>query len=366
MKTIITTVGISLHSNTKRLLEKQNLGQNLQPTDEQMRQYLRQEPESASAEANSLLKIVEQGDSLVFLATATPLAQRCVSLLKSFFINKGFHEVNIVNLLFQNREEHIEKQGIRNLISVLATEITQAQKQKQEVIINATAGFKAQVVYSTMLGMIYHVPVKYIHEEFKRVVTFNPIALELDISLFVNNYYFFEWIEDIQNSHQYDEVEMQLCKQIYDDDERSRVRSFLEPAAGTGDVFLSPMAFTLFQQAGKYKEQAQDVPYPASSEVTNIDQKISSSLLETKHHFPDGILAVCRKIASLDYVRLIQGGHFSGTTRSRMGKISAKGVIEIHWADNTKAALLTIYTTADGPPQTIKVRDQIQKLLEIP
>lgn len=367
MTTIITTTGISLYNQTRSFLEKQQPDKNLQPTDEQMRQYLRQEPEIASAEANSLLKMAEPGDSLVFLTTATSQAQRCVNLLQGFFINRGFQNVRIVNLLFQGREEHIEKQGIRNLLSTLATEITEAQKKNQEVIINATAGYKAQVVYSTMLGMLYHVPVKYIHEDFKRVVTFNPIALELDISIFMNNYYFFEWIDDmdIQNSHQYNEVEAQLNKLIYDEDERSRVRSFLEPADELGDVYLSPMALTLFQQAGKYKEQAQEVPYPPSSGITNIDQKISPALLETKHHFPDDILAVCRKIASLEYVTLIYSGFFSGTTRSRMGKFSKCGVIEMRWADNTKAALLIIQTTADGFPQTIKVRDQIQKLLEI-
>src|SRR5216683_7899038 len=119
MKTVITTTGISLYGNTKRSLEKQNPGKNLQPTEEQMRQYLRQEPEVASAEANSLLKMAEPGDSLVFLATATPQTQLCTNLLKSFFMSRGFHDVNIVNLLFQDREEHIEKQGIRSLISVL-------------------------------------------------------------------------------------------------------------------------------------------------------------------------------------------------------------------------------------------------------
>jgi len=365
MRTIITTTGVSLYKNTKRTLEQKNPGQNLEPTDEQMRQYLRQEPESASAEANSLLKIAEAGDCLVFLTTETPRAQLCADLLRSFFRHRGFHEVSIKSLQFQDREEHIEKQGIRSLISVLATEIVNAQRKNHEVIINATAGFKAQVVYSTMLGMLYRVPVQYIHEEFKRVITFNPIALELDMSLFVNNFYFFEWIEDEQRSHQYHEVETHLNRLIYDDMERARVRSFLEPPDEMGEVLLSPMAVTLFQQAGNYKEISRNTPYPPSSGIANIDQKISPALLEEKHHFPDGILTACRKIARLEYVKHIEGGFFSGTTRSRMGTFHENGVIEMRWADNTKAVRLTIYTTAEGLPQTMKVRDQIQEILEI-
>jgi putative CRISPR-associated protein (TIGR02619 family) len=360
MKTIITTTGISLYSNTQR-----PLGKGIEPTDDQMRQYLRQDPENASAEANSLLKMALPEDHLVLLTTDTPLAQQCVNVLKSFFVNTGFRNVDIINLQFQDREEHIEKQGIRDLLSVLAAEIVKAQKKNQEIVINATTGFKAQVVYSTMIGMLYGVPVKYIHEKFKRVVTFNPIALNLDISLFINNYYFFEWIENEQHSHAYTEVEVQLSKRIYDDDERDRVRSFLEPVDEEGTVFLSPMAFTLFQQAGKYKEEAQEVSYPPSSGIENIDQKISASLLESKHHFTKDILAICRKIASLEYVKLIYGGFFEGTTRSRMGKFSEYGVIELSWADNKKAARLTITTTASGLAQTIKVRDKIKEILEI-
>lgn len=363
---IITTTGVSLYINAKKMLERKSPGEKLEPTKEQMYHYLLNEPESMSAEANSLLKMAEASDSLVFLTTDTPRAKLCVDLLRDFFTKQGFRNVNIVNLQFQDREEHIEKQGIRDLLSTLAVEITKAQKKNQEVIINATAGFKAQVVYSTMLGMIYRVPVKYLHEDFMRVITFNPIALDLDLSIFINNQYFFEWIEDIQHSHQYHEVEAQLNKLIYDEDERDRVRSFLEAADETGDVFLSPMAFTLFDQAGKYMEQSQEVPYPLASGISDIDQKIASSLQEMKHHYPDDILAICKKIAALEYVKNIEGSFFSGTTRSRMGTFTERGVIHMRWADNTKAARLIIRTTAEGFPQTIKVRNHIQELLEIP
>lgn len=216
-----------------------------------------------------------------------------------------------------------------------------------------------------MLGMLYHVPIKYIHEEFKRIVTFNPIALNLDMSLFINNYYFFELMENEQHPHQYTEVEKQLNNLIYDTGERERVRSFLEPVDEAGEVFLSPMAFTLFQQAGEYKEQALDIPYPPASGIANIDQKIAAAILEMKHHYPNDILDICRKIARLEYVKSIYGEFFEGTTHSRMGSFTERGVIKMRWADNTKAARLTINTTTDGYPQTIKVRDHIRKLLGV-
>jgi putative CRISPR-associated protein (TIGR02619 family) len=348
------------------MLEREAPGTKVDPTEEQMRHYLRREPENASAEANSLLKIAQAGDSLVLLVTTTPRAQLCASLLESFFKQRDFSEVRPVGLQFQDREEHIERQGIRSLISVLTTEIVMAQKKNQEVIINATAGFKVQVVYSTLLGMLYRVPVKYIHEEFQRVITFNPVALDIDLNLFLHqNLQFFTWIEDERCNHTYEEVEAQLNRLVYDADERVLVRSFLELPDRDGQVLLAPMAATLFQRALGYKEQAQDVPDPPPSKFTGVEQKISPALREVKHNFPRDIRAVCRKIATLEYVDSIDGGSFANMTRSKMGKVFVSGVIELYWADKEKAARLTVQTTAKGYPQTIKVRDYIQKLLRI-
>ena len=214
-----------------------------------------------------------------------------------------------------------------------------------------------------MLGMLYHIPVQYIHEEFQRVITFSPVALDFDLSLFFNNQFFFEWIEAVPRG--YEEVEAQLNKLVYEDDERNRVRSFLEPADTEGYVYISPMAFTLFDQVGKYKEQSLEDPYPPSSGIEDIDKKIAASLREMKHHYPADIVDICRKIAELEYVKHIHGDYFEGTTRTRMRKFHENGVIEMSWADGQKAARLTILTTAIGASQTIKVRDKIKEILEI-
>ncbi len=98
MTTILTTTGISLYINTGREYKTSS------PTDDMMRQYLRMKPQSASAEANSLLQIAQPGDHLVFLCTDTVNAQRCAELLKEFFTNGGFKHVEIVSLQFQEKK----------------------------------------------------------------------------------------------------------------------------------------------------------------------------------------------------------------------------------------------------------------------
>ena len=87
------------------------------PADEQMRQYLRMKPKTASAETNSLEQIAQPSDSLVFLHTETLEAKRCAMLLQAYFSNKGFKSVRLVELQFQDEERHIETHGLRSLVN---------------------------------------------------------------------------------------------------------------------------------------------------------------------------------------------------------------------------------------------------------
>ncbi len=315
-------------------------------------------PEKASAEANSLLKMIQPGDHLVFLATEALVAQRCVRLLEEFFKDKGFQDISIIRLQFQDNAEHIEKRGIRNLISNLLTAIMSA-RQHGPVIINATAGLKAQVVYSTMLGMLFQIPVKYIYEGFQYLVTFNPIALSWDMSVFLDNADFFQWIED--DFRTYQEIEKRLSN--YEEDIKGSLLAFIEPPDKDGYGLLSPMAYALFQQARQYKEQAQEEPLPPASTKTGIDEKIGESILEVKHHYLSDLPNICRKIASLPFVDFIYSEHFESTNRSRMGTFEQNGTIRIILAGTDKTNRLVVRTTASSFDQTIKVRKIIAELL---
>jgi putative CRISPR-associated protein (TIGR02619 family) len=359
MTTIITTAGISLHINTKRHIEEIT-GKKLDPGDDEMQAYLREAAEKASAEANSLLKMIQPGDRLIFLVTKAPLAQRCIRLLEDFFKGKGFQDVSVIHLQFQDNAEQIEKRGIRNLISNLMAAIIDS-RQHGPVIINATAGLKAQVVYSTMLGMLLQVPVKYMYEGFQHLVTFNPIALSWDMSVFLDNADFFLWIED--DFRTYYEIEKRLSG--YKEDIKGSLLAFIEPPDKDGYGLLSPMAYALFQQARQYKEQAQEEPPPPASTKTGIDEKIAESILEMKHHYLSDLPDVCRKIASLPFVDFIYSEHFERTNRSRMGTFEENGTVRVIWARADEANRLIVRTTASTFQQTIKVRDSIAELLEL-
>ncbi len=352
MATILTTTGLSLYQNAQREYQTN------QPTDDQMRQYLRTNPDRASSEANSLLKFAKPDDDLVLLHTQTPDAIRCASLLRDYFYDKGYKRTRLVQLEFKGDAQHIETTGLRSLIDTLINEIEGAQRKQADVVINATAGFKAQVVYSTMIGMIYQVPVKYIHEEFRSLVTFNPIALEWDTSIFLTYETFFKWIE----------AELRTCQEVESylkgHPDKERIEALLTPPDSDGLVYLSYMGEALRRKFQRETEEAELVAWPPSADIKNPKEKIASSLLHRSHHPIKGGLAACLKIAELDCVQAIIGGHFENTTNTRL-KVYPNGSILLLWADNEKAERLIIQTTAWGQPQTLKVAQKIKELLEI-
>lgn len=355
MTTIITTTGISLYNNTKRETGQQ------QPADNVMRQFLRREPEKAAAEVKSLLQIALHDDHLVLLHTGTLEAERCAKLLQEFFLNdQGYKYVRLIKLEFQEDEAHIETHGIRNFVDTLIEEIEKAQKQQDTVIINATAGFKAQIVYSTMLGMLYRVPVKYMYEGFQRIVTFNPIPLDWDTSIFLSNDWFFLWIDQLPRT-QY-EVEQKL--QLVADGEG--IRTLLTPPDKDGYVFLSAMGIALQRKLEYEIAEAELIPFPPASTVETASEKVANSILHEKHHFPKNLRDECLKIAAIPYVQGIIGGFFENTARSQIKHAYPDGTISLIVGDGKKVANLTVRTTAQGKPQTLKVALEISQLVEIP
>jgi putative CRISPR-associated protein (TIGR02619 family) len=357
MTTILTTTGISLYINTGRENNTRN------PTKDQMRQYLRKNPKRSSSEANSLLQMSDCNDHLVLLHTQTPEATQCAELLQEYFSNEGYKHVRLVALEFQSNPKHIETTGLRNLINTIIDQIQKAERKKQKVVINATAGFKAQVVYSTMIGMIYQVPVKYIYEEFQNIVTFNPIAVGWDTSLFFTYDTFFKWVDAEPRSQA--EVE----KYLKDYPDKERIKALLTSPDDNGEVFLSYMGEALRRKFRGDVEKAEFIEWPPAANVKHNDDKIASSILNRNHHPVDGDLAACRKIATIDCVRGIIGGFYENTNRTDV-KILSDNTIVLLWADGKKASRFTIATTADpttdkGQLQTLKIAQKIKELLEI-
>lgn len=355
MRVIITTTGTSLLTNTARALKKNNA----EVTDDELRHYFEEVgPEKASAETNSLPKIATPDDGVVMLYTATPEGERCAKQIESYLKGKNWRNLRLRELELKQNEAQFERKGLRNLVDTIIDEINQAQRQGDEVIINATGGFKAEIAYTTMVGMIFQVPVKYIYQEFQNPVTFPALPITWNLDLLIAYDHFFNWLDGEPRSQS--EVEQRM-KAISPDD-RDRIQQLLSPPDADQYIYLSPAGDILWKRLRQVREVVVEEP-PASER--EVSQKLSTSLQDTKHHYPKDTKKVAEQLAALPAVEEIIGGHFENTTFKRVKSVSDDGVIRVLWADNEKAANLTIRTTARGQVQTLQFSDRyIKPLLE--
>ena len=188
MRTILTTVGISLISPHK------HDGQT--PDDQALANYLRHtDPAAASAETNSLSRILEpaKGDRIVFLCSDTEPGKLCAEALKTHYSPTYRPSVEVIpNLTY--KESRFKVQGLRSFVSTLIN-LVREHKESGEVLINATGGFKAEFAYANLIGLLFNVPVFYIHEAFKDIIEMPAPPIGWDYSLIAEAEEFFEWID---------------------------------------------------------------------------------------------------------------------------------------------------------------------------
>lgn len=185
---IISTVGTSLHTNAAR--------SGISSQDHAALQaYLRQAPQRASAEANALSRLYQQGDALVFLHSDTPEGRACSDSLVAFYQNSGVpaRSEGVKGLSYD--EKGFVHYGLQQFVKTLSQEIRAAKRSGELPLINATGGFKAEIAYATAVGLVFGVDVCYIHEKFGDIVTLPATPIAWDYSLFAWYSDFFEWLD---------------------------------------------------------------------------------------------------------------------------------------------------------------------------
>ncbi|MGE0826963.1 MAG: putative CRISPR-associated protein [Candidatus Binatia bacterium] len=189
MRTILTTVGTSLLGNAKRDLKVEQL------SDQQLANYIRHTlPEKVSAETNSLSRLLQDSDRIIFLHSHTEEGKRCAETLQRHYEGEGYkadlHEVSDLTYT----ESRFKMRGLRSLVATLINLIQRERQQNREVLVNATGGFKAEIAYATLVGLLFDVPVYYIHEAFHDIIEMPPTPISWDYSLLADHEEFFEWI----------------------------------------------------------------------------------------------------------------------------------------------------------------------------
>lgn len=245
MRTILTTVGTSLLTNAKRDLKVE------QPNEQQLANYIRHtSAEKASAETNSLSRLLQPGDHIVLLHSQTEESKKCAETLQRHYEGLGYKVSlrEVPDLTYA--ESRFKMRGLRSLVATLIDLIRSERKQGREVVVNATGGFKAEIAYATLVGLLFDVPVYYIHEAFRDIIEMPPTPISWDYSLLAEHEEFFEWISaDLRQTEEVDERLHGLPGEI---------RLLL--AEEEGFTLLSPAGEAFYEAYRDRVEQAKFVP----------------------------------------------------------------------------------------------------------
>lgn len=188
------------------------------------------------------MRLLQERDKIVFLHSDTDEAKQVAEILEKFYKKEGY-DVEVKSIPHLNyKESSFKVRGLRSFVAELATVIRDEQKNGREVLINATAGFKAEAAYATLVGLLFKVPVYYIHEMFKDIIELPAIPIEWDYSLIDTHSGFFKWIEDdLRATH---EVDARI-KSLPPDD---RERIYLLLTEEDGYTLLSPVGKAFYQR----------------------------------------------------------------------------------------------------------------------
>lgn len=199
MKTIISLVGTSLKNNFNR----ENIGK--RPTPEALAHFAKSDRKTSSAEMNTLDRLhLHDEDNVVLLHSDTEDGRLCGASLKTA-LGKNCSMVQISKLDYDHKTF---KKGLRNLVDTLIDQIEKAQKDGRSVVIAATGGFKAESSYCTLVGLLFGVPVVYLHEKFGGVVELPTLPIAWDIDFVIDHEDFLLWLDS--DAREKDEVDRRL------------------------------------------------------------------------------------------------------------------------------------------------------------
>ncbi|OCS91022.1 putative CRISPR-associated protein [Caryophanon latum] len=180
MTTIITTVGTSFIGGCMR--NKMDFSQTEDVLFEQMMQVDRVQAFSAEmASTHSLMKQYPNAASLHLLVSDTAEGYKIGALLQRYFETfVATVSVHVIDGLNGSAPETFRQQGLRNLVNVLLTILT----EHDDCVLNATGGYKAQVAFAGIVGQVFHIPVLYQFEGFDDVIQLPTMPLRLNTALF--------------------------------------------------------------------------------------------------------------------------------------------------------------------------------------
>ena len=300
MRTLITTVGISLLTNFSKFVGRKP--DETLPDAQILANWANKAGwQKASAETNTwhLLGVDDnQGDEpikVVLFPSDSPEGNLCVEVLTLLAMDQNIEaiKVRVQNLSAKKTTESAHfNRGLAHLARAIINAVHNGQARGGYVEIVATGGYKPETSIAHQLGSLLGVSVHYIHENQSQVVTLDPLPVSLDLA----------WVQGpgesllgYFNGDKHDLVRLDKLDSLLKKDSRLNLLLDVDHDSNlAGLSLLGEMALAMLKRpAVRWPEVCNTAP----------QDKIHVS---PDHHWPKGYQAWLDQIAGIGYVTNIR------------------------------------------------------------
>ncbi len=124
-------------------------------------------------------------ERIIFLVSDTEAGRNTGRVLEGYFNSRRDldlkAEYRVIESLQDQSPAEFKKFGLRNLVKEIGSVV--GRFGSQNVAIDATGGYKAQIAIAVMMGQALNIPVYYKHEFFSEIIDFPPMPVTLDYDL---------------------------------------------------------------------------------------------------------------------------------------------------------------------------------------
>jgi putative CRISPR-associated protein (TIGR02619 family) len=155
-----------------------------------------------SPEIKSLTKIrISNDDKVILYASETPKGIVTARVIGEFIKQVWkcpfkAENIEVVSGLQVEDAGKFRSLGVVRYVESVVNKINDPNNlYGREIILNATAGFKSLVPYTTLIGLLFKIPVKYIFETSSELLSLPPIPVNFDLEFFVKIKFILDEIE---------------------------------------------------------------------------------------------------------------------------------------------------------------------------
>jgi len=348
---LVCTVGTSLLTNQGTPWGGWRRSEPLPPSEDVVGWLAGADPQTASAETNTLHHVgVDPDDRLFLLHSSTPEGAFCAECLQEHYLrHQHLQHVELRQIQELGYHANLFERGLHSLVDITIGLIQEANNNHHLVVLCATGGFKAEIAFLNLIGALLGVEVVYIHEQFRELVRLPRLPLQWDTAAVLRHRDFFEWIDSEPRNSREVENRLHNCPEL-----RALVQD-----GGDGNSYLTAAGTLLWRVAWEQHRIGPRAQWPAGDPRPPDDK---NHVAAVEHHRPAGwenfVDRLCR-IDCVTAVRYDQAMHVGQRVRILD---AAAGDIGVRYERGGETLPLRVSTTARGADQTRLVMEYLKNI----